>query len=123
VKKKIITIIIAILILITALIILAIHDRAKHHRSAEKTLSEIIQFIVNNRQNEYIKLEVAPDVNSLDFENEYNIVLRDYTWGTWEFVVVFPNNKAYYFDFSFNKNRNKIRAYVRPTEISNPPTH
>ena len=122
-KKTIIIIIITILILVSTLISLAINDRAKHHRNTEKALSEIIQCVVNNQQNDNIALEVTSDVNSLDFKNEYNIVWRDYTWGTWEFVVVFSNKKVYYFDFSFNKNLENIRAYVRPTELPNSSTY
>ncbi len=106
-----------IVIFVAGIMALVISQRAIYHRKAEKALAKIIQFIADSQHDDHIMVEIDSGVNNADFKNEYNIAWRDYTWGTWEFVVVFSNNKAYYLDFSFDKNPEKIRARIKPTEL------
>lgn len=86
--------------------------RASLHRHADNTLEMIITAISQGPQPENLNLEIKPGVDPNDFSPSYRILWRDYTFGTWEFVVELKNGKSYYFDFS--EYEGSVRAFVKP---------
>ena len=86
--------------------------RNKFHRNAELILNKIISSVSTGQDYPGFNIEIKYGAKAKDFSQDYKELMRDYTFGSWEFILEFSNGSRYYFDFYEYKG--DVTASVKP---------